>query len=46
MNQKKTRAGKPLGSYTHASEKRTNLPTDQTERYMSDEQLEAVPYSP
>ena len=44
--QKKTGAGKPLGSYTHASDKRANLPTDQTKRYMSDEQLKAVPYSP
>lgn len=44
--EKKTGAGKPLGSYTHTREKRANLPTDQTERYMSDEQLKAVPYSP
>lgn len=47
MSRKKTaRAGKPLRSYTHAEATRTNLPTDQTERYMSKEELEAVPYSP
>ena len=47
MSRKKTtRAAKPLRSYTHAEATRTNLPTDQTERYMSEEELEAVPYTP
>ena len=43
---KATRAAKPLLAYTHAEAKRTNLPTDQTERYMREEELAAVPYAP
>ncbi|MCY4627887.1 MAG: site-specific DNA-methyltransferase [Acidobacteria bacterium] len=48
MNGKKkaTRAAKPLLAYTHAEAKRANLPTDQTERYMREEELAAVPYAP
>ncbi|MYE44593.1 MAG: site-specific DNA-methyltransferase, partial [Acidobacteria bacterium] len=43
---KATRATKPLLAYTHAEAKRANLPTDQTERYMREEELAAVPYTP
>ena len=44
--QKSARAGGPIRSYTHKQAKRANLPTDQTERFIGDEELRAVPYNP
>ncbi len=37
---------KPIKSYKHPASKRTNLPTEQTEPFMEDEQKAAVAHSP
>lgn len=46
MTPRKKVAQKPLLSYQHTGSKRPNLPTDQTERYMTEEERTPVPYAP
>ena len=42
----RSNANQPLAAYTYEQGKRANLPTDQTERYMDEEDLKPIPYSP
>ena len=46
MSSRRGGAKTPLAAYSYEQGKRTNLPTDQTERYMDEEDLKPTPYSP
>ena len=43
---KTSRSAKPLLAYTHAEAKRVNLPTDQTEPIVREDELAPVPFTP
>lgn len=45
-NKRSSSANAPLAAYSYEQGTRTNLPTDQTERYMDEEDLKSIPYSP